>query len=403
MGPAGRDDPRHRPAARRGEHPADDLERDDAALVDAARDGDREAFAALVRRHRPMALALVARLLGEGAAADAVQEAAVTALVGLERLRSPERFGPWFAGIALNVARGWRREVLAVLPSPLDVPADETGPAERAEAEAAAREVRRAVAALPPGQRAAVLAFYWGDRSHLEAADQLGITAGAVKARLHQARVNLQRRLAPPPATSRSEPTTKETPAMAPSTDATAGAPRWVPASVAEVRRSEREGPDGRLHVVVLEEVAGDRRLAIYVGAAEATALACTLESLETPRPMTYAMAAGLVEATGARVLDVRVTTLAEDTFYAVVRVGGPGGEGEVDARPSDALNLALVCGAPMLVEDGLLGADGGAPEGWATAWRGFPSAASAIAAEVRERHTGLVALRCEEGPPGDR
>ncbi len=401
MGPAGRDDPRLRRRARHGEH-SGGRERDDAALVDAALAGDRDAFAALVRRHRPMALALVAHMLGDGAAADAVQEEAVTALVGLERLRSPDRFGAWFAGIALNVARRWQRETVALLPPPLDLPADESGPAERAEAEAAAREVRRAVASLPPGQRAAVLAFYWGDRSHLEAADQLGITAGAVKARLHQARANLLRRLAPGAATSRSDPTTKEATAMPRSTEPPA-APSWVPARVAEVRRSEREGPGGRLHVVVLEEVTGDRRLAIYVGAAEATALACTLESLETPRPMTYAMAAGLVGAAGGRVLDVRVTTLAEDTFYAVVRVGGPGGAGEVDARPSDALNLALVCGAPVLVEEALLADGGAAPIGWATAWRGFPSAASAIAAEVRDRDSELAALRCAEGPPAGR
>ncbi len=77
-----------------------------------------------------MALALVTRLLGSAdEAADVVQEAAVTALVGLDRLRSPDRFGAWFAGIALNVGRRWLRDALvtATAPSFTDQPDERRG------------------------------------------------------------------------------------------------------------------------------------------------------------------------------------------------------------------------------------------------------------------------------------
>lgn len=367
--------------------------RADAALVEAARAGNKDAFTALVNRHRPMVLALVVRLTGSAdAAPDVVQEAVVAALVNLDRLRDPARFGAWFAGIALNVARRWRREAVAVAPSLVDRPAADADPSEAAEAADLARDVRRAVASLPPGQREAVLAFYWGDQSHLEAAARLGITAGAVKSRLHQARTNLMPRLAP-----HAQPA-KETSTMTSSAGSSERAtPTWVPSEVADVRRSVDGDPARRLHVVLLRAMEDGRQLPIYLGAAEATALACTLESLDAPRPLTYAMAAGLLRAAGARVLDVRVTTLAEDTFYAVIRIEGPAGTDEVDARPSDALNLALVCNAPVLVEEGLFTADCTGAS-WRTAWQAFPSASAAIAAEIAQRAAELELLRGGRG-----
>ena len=80
----------------------------DADLVRAALGGAREPFAELVRRHQRTATALAARVLGsDDLARDAVQEAVVTAMTGLDRLRSADRFGPWFCGIALNVSRRW--------------------------------------------------------------------------------------------------------------------------------------------------------------------------------------------------------------------------------------------------------------------------------------------------------
>lgn len=151
----------------------------DTQLVHAARGGDKHAFGLLVDRYQPMASALVWRLLGNPAvAADAAQEAAVTALVGLDRLRSPERFGAWYAGIALNIARRWLRAARASEQLPDDWPEERPGPDELAAAAELAERVRDAVLALPRGQRHAVLAFYWQGLSHAEAATELAISPG---------------------------------------------------------------------------------------------------------------------------------------------------------------------------------------------------------------------------------
>ena len=343
-----------------------------------------EAFACLADRHRGMVAALARRLLGtDDLVADVTQEATVAALVSLGRLRSPGQFGAWYAGIALNVARRLLREMRPG-PLPEEHPDSGPGPAEQAEAADAARRVREAVATLAPGQRAAVLAFYWQGLTHAEAALELGITVGAVKARLHQARGALAPQLA---ACTEHE---KEVPAMP-----TAAEPVWVDAEVIDVCRSDRpDDPLYRPHVVVLQERGGTRRLPMYTGPAEAIALACSLESVEMPRPMTYQLAANLLTAAGSRLTEVRVTRLVEGVFYAVVVVAGPDGTVEVDARPSDALNLAVVSGAPVRIDAAILSDPQATSQ---TEWERFPARVPDLAAEARERRASIFARLAQE------
>jgi bifunctional DNase/RNase len=101
---------------------------------------------------------------------------------------------------------------------------------------------------------------------------------------------------------------------------------------------------------VVLEEVAGDRQFAIAIGWAEAFSLAARLGGIAWRRPMTYQFVAALVQALGGRVRQVRIDQVAEEAYIATVEVEGPPGVQSVDARPSDALNLAALVQAPIFV-----------------------------------------------------
>ena len=330
---------------------------DDAALVRLARDGDEGAFAVLVARHRPMLVGLCRRVLGDrGLAEDAAQEAVLQAMLGLGRLEQPERFGAWLGGIGLNVCRRWQRDQareewsLAALTGgragPDSVP-DE--PAELAEAADAARRVRRAVGRLPTGQRAAVVLFYLVGMAHQEVAAALGIGVGAVKTRLHKGRAALREELG---AWWKEE-------AMA----TTMTGP--VPMRVTEVRRQPVEGERAEKTAILLEEEAGERRLCIWVGAFEGLQVAFALEGTELPRPMAYQFMASLLAATGGRLAEARITRLDDGTFYGVAAVEGPGGgTRELDARPSDILNLALLTGTPIRVAPDVLAEASGSGKG---------------------------------------
>ena len=125
-------------------------------------------------------------------------------------------------------------------------------------------------------------------------------------------------------------------------------------ASYVEMRIAKAVGlaatEDELFQYVVLEEVAGDRHLAIAIGWAEAFSLAAHLDGKHWPRPMTYQFVAALMQALGGRVRQVRIDRVVEGAYAATVEVEGPPGVQAVDARSSDALNLAALVQAPILV-----------------------------------------------------
>jgi bifunctional DNase/RNase len=108
-----------------------------------------------------------------------------------------------------------------------------------------------------------------------------------------------------------------------------------------------RDGDDVA-EFVVLDELGGDRHLVIQIGHAEAFALAASLDEMEWGRPMTYQFMAQLVRSLGGRVREVRLDGLVEGAYAATVEVEGPQGAELVDARSSDALNLAALVPAPI-------------------------------------------------------
>ena len=113
--------------------------------------------------------------------------------------------------------------------------------------------------------------------------------------------------------------------------------------------------PPPREHVVVLGERDDGRVLPILIGEQEGFALALNLGTQTMPRPMTHDLMADLVRAMGGRVDRVIITDLREDTFHAAITVAVDGHVEEVDARPSDAINLAARVGAPIYAADTVL------------------------------------------------
>ena len=162
------------------------------SVIDRARRGDQEAFAAVIRHYDPGLRALTFRLLGDRDRMDDVlQEAYVKAFKALPRFRGEAKLGTWLYRIAYNAAvdelrRSRRSDELPLderLPSATSDPADIAG---------GRGDLSRALAALPPEERAAVLLVDAQGFDYRETARVLGIPEGTVASRLNRARASLR-------------------------------------------------------------------------------------------------------------------------------------------------------------------------------------------------------------------
>ena len=108
--------------------------------------------------------------------------------------------------------------------------------------------------------------------------------------------------------------------------------------------------PPFRGYVVILKEKEGDQWLPIFIGEAEAHTISLLLQGLKYVRPLTYDLFNNLLDAGSSKVVKVEITKLEENTFYATIHLEAHDGLKKVDARPSDAIALALKSKAPIFV-----------------------------------------------------
>ena len=107
--------------------------------------------------------------------------------------------------------------------------------------------------------------------------------------------------------------------------------------------------------VILLQEKDGGRSLPIFIGAAEATAIAYALQQVAVPRPLTHDLMKELLDALGVTVVRVVVTEVRQETYYAEIHLEHGGKPIRVSSRPSDAVALAARTGSPLFVEDELM------------------------------------------------
>jgi bifunctional DNase/RNase len=113
--------------------------------------------------------------------------------------------------------------------------------------------------------------------------------------------------------------------------------------------------PVTNMPIVILRDQAGLKVLPIWVGMFEANAIALQIENISTPRPMTHDLLRNVIEDLKATVLKVVVCDLQDNTFYALIYLSFGGDTVAIDARPSDAIALALRTRAPIFVEEAVI------------------------------------------------
>ena len=107
--------------------------------------------------------------------------------------------------------------------------------------------------------------------------------------------------------------------------------------------------------VVILKEKVAERYLPIWIGPAEADAIAVTLQGVAVPRPLTHDLLHSIIDALGASIDSIIVSDLKNDTFYARIILNVDGEQLEIDSRPSDALALAVRAETPIYAEEVVL------------------------------------------------
>jgi RNA polymerase sigma factor (sigma-70 family) len=348
------------------------MNQSDAFLVYQVLAGEKTAFGPLVERHRCSAIRLALRMLGEPAdAADVVQEALLQAFLSLPTLQNPAYFGSWLLGIVVNLCRMHRRARSATYawedwsgghtlagfawvdtrPSPDVI----------YEVHELHRAVLAAIATLPVAQQEAVRLYYLDGLTLQEMSLLVGAPLGTVKARLHRARTRMRQVLGREHGGAQSSLSCAEKEVTMVEV-IVHDLMIYVPKDEA-LKPLQEYQKRGSMVLILLKERQGERVLPMWVGLPEGNALALQLMAVQTPRPMTFELMVRLLDVGSLQVEKVGVTRLHDKILYATlwVRVGNQ--VHEVDARPSDAINLALRMQAPIFVEPTVLAQAGLPPD----------------------------------------
>jgi RNA polymerase sigma factor (sigma-70 family) len=314
------------------------MHEDDAELVRQSLSDQAEAdqaFARLVARYRPAIYGLAFAATGDAAEAeDLTQETLITAYLGLPHLRDPALFGAWLKGIARNLVRMWYRRHAATPRLDGGHALDELvsratlSPEEHIDRQERLERIRQAVQELSTGNQQAVTLRYWAGMSYAEISETLDVPVSTVKSRLHKAKRQLQAQFGEQKVERRV---------------------KMIPVKLGEILAHEGEYGPGAVINLVSED---GRSLPIWIGLFEGQSLALSrvLSSDELIRPLTFDMVVNILTELGAQVSQVVISALKDTTFYATIHLALGQNRHRIDARPSDAINLAIRTGAPLYV-----------------------------------------------------
>jgi hypothetical protein len=111
----------------------------------------------------------------------------------------------------------------------------------------------------------------------------------------------------------------------------------------------------GGAYAILLKENNGNRRLPIIIGAFEAQAIALEIEGIKPPRPLTHDLMKNIIDNLGGTIIEIIIDELRENTFYAKIIIEVSALTNEIDARPSDAIALAVRSQAPIYVAESVM------------------------------------------------
>lgn len=317
------------------------ITRGDAPDAEAAARGDRRAFVALLTRHRGLVRRVCTRFERDRwEAEDLEQEVWLEAWLAIKRLENPAKFAAWLQGVTVNVGRRWQRRNRRLIGA-----AAGSSNASRTRVEPRNLAPRSVASAngyerLSPRDRRLLQLKYDARLTYADMARELDTTIPGIRSALYRARRNVRR-----------EPvTTDRSLTMASTAEITS-------LELITIERGDGERrPSG---VIKLRDVSSGKHIAM-VWDEDAVRLAADALAEQNPkRPMTHDLTGALLRAAGANVENVEISRLTGEIFFATVRLVTERGGIDVDARPSDAINLAIRANARILVSRDVIAAAG--------------------------------------------
>ena len=345
------------------------------SLVARAQTGDLDAYARIVRQFQDMACGYAYSFLGDfHLAEDVAQEAFVEAYRDLPKLREPAAFPAWFRRIVFKhcdrLTRGKR-----VPTTPLEaiggIPAGHPAPDSAIEKRELTGKVLDAIKALPPNERVVTTLFYINGYSHKDISRFTSRPVGTIKRCLHDARRRLRKELIAmvEDELKRSRPGPEFTDRVV---RKISRIQVWLGDEVWRDFLAGKSQMGGRLLLTDSKQ----RSFIIVIGIPETQAIQPWLSGKGSPDALDIHTA--LVRALhefGGEIKEVTIGEFNMGLFYATVKLQDGGCTAEVECRPSDALNLAARCNAPVFVSEQvaqqcMLKRKDGKPMSPAGAWR---------------------------------
>lgn len=308
----------------------------DADIIHAVLAGDKHAFGELIERYWSMVYGIAYQRLAEPMLAeDRAQETFLQAFLSLEHLQNPEQFRAWLYGITLNCCKNYFRKQQDFI----QLEEDTLSPDKPDESIEIRSSLETALAQLSPANQEAIILYYYEGFSLNEVAEILQISPTAVKGRLHKSRQMLKGQLA----------------SLFPSRIRIKGAKKMIPVQVIDTPQQikiNRHGDYYSLSQVLLFNEESRRALVVWIDEEQALAIAQVLAGYAPEQIRQHDFTTKLIEATKAKLDYVVLDRMAEGVFYATVALKTQAGTVSIDARPSEAIALALRLKAPIYISE---------------------------------------------------
>ena len=308
-------------------------------LIDKVIEGDKIAYSSLFYGHYNYCFAKALKIIGDSdVAKDLVQESFIEAYFCIGNLKDKSAFKPWLGGIVKNVCKNYLRihsrqfkSLKQYVECQHDIEAQEDGKI--------IEIITQAIGTLSKPSGDIIFAFYYDGKSILDISSEFGITPALTKVSIHRARKELKAIIEKTSGVEYYKTYHKNKKAM-------------KQVKIIDLIPSSN---DLKAWIIALHEEELNLVLPIVITTELAAAMAAGIKGIVLSRPLTHHLLAEVLSTNGIQPESACITNIENGIYHSVLKVKGQHGLQEYDARPSDAINIAIRFGCPIFVSQAVI------------------------------------------------